>query len=309
VDKLIYDWRYEHCLRCPEVRGGACHKRKGDRCCDWERTIRDLGDATPDLVAMDESSMLDARRYRDLLTFGASMLFAGDHGQLPPIQASAGVLRRPDITLQKIHRQLADSPILQLAYAVRETGRLPYKRFDKSVARLAASEPDWEWDYAADPDEPILCWLNDTRVTYNRRVRRAMGFGPEPEPGDRVICLQNNRSARIYNGMLGEISSIGPYSKDAYRARISLLDEDYVYDGLISTKQFGQPEKLENVPRGIDQWDWGYALTVHKMQGSEADRVILLEERSRFGKRPDSRWLYTGITRARSGLAILDVDA
>jgi ATP-dependent exoDNAse (exonuclease V) alpha subunit len=57
-----------------------------------------------------------------------------------------------------------------------------------------------------------------------------------------------------------------------------------------------------------DLFDFGYALTVHKAQGSQAKRVILFEERSKY--MDDimwKRWLYTGITRAVEELYIIGV--
>ena len=54
-----------------------------------------------------------------------------------------------------------------------------------------------------------------------------------------------------------------------------------------------------------DLFDFGYALTVHKAQGSQAKRVVLLEER--FAKMNDDqwkRWLYTAVTRAEEELYI-----
>ena len=54
-----------------------------------------------------------------------------------------------------------------------------------------------------------------------------------------------------------------------------------------------------------DLFDFGYALTVHKAQGSQAKKVILFEER--FKKMTDDewkRWLYTAVTRAEEELYI-----
>ena len=59
---------------------------------------------------------------------------------------------------------------------------------------------------------------------------------------------------------------------------------------------------------GGDLFDFGYALTVHKAQGSQAKKVILFEER--FNRTTDEqwkRWLYTAITRAEEELYIFGV--
>jgi exodeoxyribonuclease-5 len=56
----------------------------------------------------------------------------------------------------------------------------------------------------------------------------------------------------------------------------------------------------------MNLFDFGYALTVHKAQGSQAKRVILFEER--FPQMTDDnwrRWLYTAVTRAEEELYII----
>ena len=53
-------------------------------------------------------------------------------------------------------------------------------------------------------------------------------------------------------------------------------------------------------------FDYGYAISVHKSQGSEWDKVILVEERNFYQSDEDyARWLYTGITRAKNKLLII----
>jgi exodeoxyribonuclease-5 len=60
------------------------------------------------------------------------------------------------------------------------------------------------------------------------------------------------------------------------------------------------------VKKSLDLFDFGYALTVHKAQGSEAPEVLLFEERSRHMNDDEwRRWLYTGITRAQERLTIV----
>ena len=49
--------------------------------------------------------------------------------------------------------------------------------------------------------------------------------------------------------------------------------------------------------RAYSEFDFGHALTVHKAQGSQWDRVFLINESGLFYPN-NRRWLYTGITRA-----------
>ena len=52
------------------------------------------------------------------------------------------------------------------------------------------------------------------------------------------------------------------------------------------------------------EFDYGYALTCHKAQGSQWDSVMLVDESSVF-KQNSHRWLYTAITRAAEHLTIV----
>ena len=107
--------------------------------------------------------------------------------------------------------------------------------------------------------------------------------------------------------MLGTLKNIKTKDKDWYDAEI-LMDEGDLYAGNIYAPQFGAKTainftKNRKLANKGDLFDFGYALTVHKAQGSQAKRVVLFEER--FSKMTDDmwrRWLYTGITRAESEL-------
>ena len=67
-------------------------------------------------------------------------------------------------------------------------------------------------------------------------------------------------------------------------------------------------ESDEEIPWSLrkesDEFDYGYALTVHKAQGSQWDDVVLFDESGAF-REHRARWLYTAITRAEQGLVIL----
>ena len=65
--------------------------------------------------------------------------------------------------------------------------------------------------------------------------------------------------------------------------------------------------KLADLPwqarKGLQEFDYGYALTVHKAQGSAWDSVLLLDQSATF-KTDQRRWLYTGITRASQSIVV-----
>lgn len=54
----------------------------------------------------------------------------------------------------------------------------------------------------------------------------------------------------------------------------------------------------------VNKFQFAYAVSCHKSQGSEWDSVLLFDESRRFGPQA-SKWLYTGITRAAKKLVII----
>ena len=276
------------------------------------------------LIIVDEASMVDEVIWRDLLSFKIPIIAVGDHGQLPPIGSTFNLMAAPELRLERIFRQEAESAIIEVATLARETGRLEVKSYGAGVLKLDRAQPEtgiivqellsnWKTDLL------ILCGYNTTRVKLNQAIREMREMeSPSPQSGDRVVCLRNNRGKRIFNGMLGKILRIsagsGENAEAWYEAEIELEGEDYAYYGYILRAQFGAEATIKEVPlapdgqRG-DVWDYGYALTVHKAQGSQAPSVLVFEER--FAKSSDEdwrRWLYTAVTRAELELTVIGPD-
>jgi hypothetical protein len=58
--------------------------------------------------------------------------------------------------------------------------------------------------------------------------------------------------------------------------------------------------------RNLMELDYAYAITVHKAQGSEWDKVIIADDRMKISDPVfRRRWLYTAVTRAKSQLMII----
>lgn len=273
------------------------------------------------LIIVDEASMVDEAIWRDLLSFGVLVLAVGDHGQLPPVGSSFNLMASPQVRLDRIWRQEVGSPIIEVATLARETGQIPVREFGPGVRKLDQTLPETgvmvqELLDSWRPDLLILCGYNNTRVRLNAAIRGLRDMeSPEPLSGDVVVCLRNNRSKHIYNGMIGRIVRVTPAPGGAgtvwYEAEIALENEDYTYFGYILREQFGTLATVREVPpapdgeRG-DLWDFGYALTVHKAQGSQAERVLVFEERfARASEEDQRRWLYTAVTRAQLELTVV----
>lgn len=270
-----------------------------------------------DLIIMDEASMVSSDIWQDLSSFKIPIMAFGDHGQLPPISGSFSLMSKPDLKLEKIHRQMADNPIIKVSILAREKGEIPIKRYSSKVIKFSQQDPDaqetiMELINQFDQDTLILCGYNWTRVKLNQDIRNCLGFmEPTPQSGDRVICLRNNHAQKIYNGMLGTIKTIQQENEQWYHAEIKMDDRDELYAGNIAVEQFNSNKALNftkqraKTMRG-DLFDFGYALTVHKAQGSQAKRVVVYEQR--FKKMSDDdwrRWLYTAVTRAEEELYVV----
>ena len=111
--------------------------------------------------------------------------------------------------------------------------------------------------------------------------------------------------------MIGKLIKLTPSGKHWYEVEILFNGEEIPYRGKISKYQFHKEKYLEEV-KGIhyseigDRFDFGYALTVHKSQGSQAERVLLFEEPSAYWEDELwNRWLYTAVTRAVKELYII----
>lgn len=269
-----------------------------------------------DLIIVDEASMVDSIIWRDLLSFGIPIIAVGDHGQLPPIGGTFDLMEKPDLRLENIHRQAENSPIIRISMVVREEGKIPDGFYDEKVIKYdrrdnLSGEVLDDLLLGSDDQTIVLCGFNNTRVKLNKHIRALKGHeSEEPETGDKVICLRNNHTIGIYNGMLGKIIKIEDSEKDWYKVRLDLGEGEPEYKGLVFREQFGAKESLNYTDKRAllsagDLFDFGYAMTVHKAQGSQAKRVILLEERfSKMDPEMWRRWLYTAVTRAESELFI-----
>lgn len=269
-----------------------------------------------DLIIVDEASMIDENIMIDLSSYSIPIIAVGDHGQLPPIKGSFNLMESPNLKLEKIHRQASNNPIIDISIIARQTGLVPAKEYGSHVIKYDAQDPS-SHEISAEllrnysPDTLVICGYNRTRNNINQFIRNSLGFETkEPQTGDRVICLRNNHSKGIYNGMLGTILDINHRNALFYEVDIKMDDSQREYSGNIYAPQFGATEptnftKDRLKAKDLDLFDFGYALTVHKAQGSQAHRVVLFEER--FAKMDENqwrRWLYTGITRAEEELFI-----
>jgi exodeoxyribonuclease-5 len=261
------------------------------------------------ILIIDEASTISKQLHQDLLSYGkVRIIYVGDHGQLKPIGEDPDLMEDPDIRLEVPHRQAMGSNVLQFAHSIRQ-GKIP--RYGKCPNVEIAQKSEF-WNYLRDPqwatfDSQVLVGFNNTRHRVNSIVRAANNlYGRIPDPGEKIIFLNNNRDRGIYNGMILKVLS----AKKVGKLYINVDLEEVTGENPRQWKnipliecQFGQnkisptgeiADALKN--KGAMLADYAYSLTTNKAQGSEWDNVLVIEE-----CHPDNdlkRWAYTAVTRA-----------
>jgi exodeoxyribonuclease-5 len=259
-----------------------------------------------DLIIIDECSMVDEELGRDLLSFGQPVLVLGDPAQLPPVKGGGFFTEgEPDMMLTEVHRQAKDNPIIHLSMQVREGGRLEAGTYGES--RIIRRR---EIDAAAVMEaDQVLVGLNKTRRLYNTRLRELNGYrDPMPAAGEKLVCLRNDKTKGLLNGGTWSIQALRGIRNDFIR--MDVLPDDDARRRSVEVavhKAFfeGTEEEVPFVLRKeSDEFTYGYALTVHKAQGSQWDDLVLFDESFAF-REHRSRWLYTALTRAAEKVTVV----
>ena len=296
------------------------------------------------LIIVDEASMINEEMLYDLLSFHVKCLFCGDSAQLPPVNGTCPLLANPHYTMTEIVRQAADNPIIRVATMAREGKHIPYGNYDDKVCvigRNALSVAERKRLFLK--ADQILCGRNRTRMQLNDEIRGYLGIKEDaflPTDGEKVICTLNDwekpldDESRFFlvNGIIGTVSNVkegfdciatmdfqadfmkkpvsvpfdtGIFTQERYahgygRRAITLVD-----GSVVSEDNYELLRKLRSVAEEpICRFEFAYAITCHKSQGSEFDFVIVFDESWAFGEEKD-RWLYTAITRAKEKLLII----
>jgi len=303
----------------------------------WERkpAIDDI-----DLVVIDEGSMVNEPMWKDLTSYRIPIIIVGDHGQLPPIGGKFDIMKHPDILLNTVHRH--DDELLKYAEEVRLFGNSGeadnFQTPKKTITKLDWNHPvtrkfleqkiPWKSQKEL-PNFQVLCGMNNTRVGINNMIRNfkfESNLLATPYPGERLVCLRNNHSTKVMNGQMGTLKWTLPEAPDYQSMSIKLDDTDgglyntlsnmycfgrLNYDGMWETVFQKNQGKMRALLKKmelseVDIWDFGYAISVHRSQGSEWDKVILFVERNQYQNEDDwRRWLYTAVTRAKQRLIII----
>lgn len=295
------------------------------------------------LIVLDETSMVSDDVLRDLLSFGVKCLCCGDPAQLPPVGGSNTLLSTPVITLKEIVRQERDNPIVRLAARVRAGERPAYGEDGcVSVIPRRALDADARRALFTQADQ-IIVGTNRTRAMINREVRAIRGISPDrvlPQDGEKIICTLNDWSKpldergdfHLVNGIIGrcyrvreQLDGLGQldFQPDFLAERVEDLPFDtgvfvrgqyyhgygnracLLTNGILVHENNREMLRRFKVRREdtVCRFEFAYAVTCHKAQGSEYDFVVVIDESGYF--EDGKEWLYTAVTRAKKRLVII----
>lgn len=179
-------------------------------------------------------------------------------------------------------------------------------------------------------DPLVLCGMNKTRASINAIAREAFAIGAREAGHDmspnkkvyeneRVMVLKNAylSGMLLANGTRGvieeELCSLGGGHKVKVNA-VFPEENLRLMGGVLCVRQLGAERTFatwQEASSGARSWedagllfDYGYASTVHKAQGSQADNALVYVERLGSAEN-QRRWLYTAITRCSKNLVLV----
>jgi len=120
------------------------------------------------------------------------------------------------------------------------------------------------------------------------------------------VCLKNKRDKNLFNGGLFEVLSVANDDNTSVMEVLSLDEADNRVDIQVPTELFIPSDKKKNWYDHLryDEFTYGWALTVHKSQGSQWDNVTVFDESGSF-KEHAAKHLYTAITRAAEKVTVI----
>lgn len=271
-----------------------------------------------DLLVVDETSMVDVQLMEKLLAAlpkQAHLLLVGDVDQLPsvgPGMVLSDLIQSgcvPTVRLTEIFRQAATSRIITNAHRINQ-GELPElaNPADSDFFFIERDDPEAITStllklvseriparHRLDPlrDVQVLCPMNRGSLgarEMNILLQQAVNpvrpdepvvdkFGWQFRQRDKVIQLRNNYDKEVFNGDIGQITTIDPVEKEV----------TVQYDGREVRYDFGE----------LDEIALAYAVTIHKSQGSEFPAVVIPLATQQF-LLLQRNLVYTGLTRGKT---------
>ncbi len=286
------------------------------------------------LTIIDEASMIPQDILDDIrraCRYG-KIIFIGDSYQLRPVGDDQKLLAKPNVQLTQVVRH--ESGILELATAIRNKRKIiiPKGKLDK-VYRFTKDPVEIYLNKRENTDSIIIITAtNKERVNYNQRIRQALfgmlGCRNDLVPKESLISISNNDW--FTNGSVFSVKEILS-EEGVAQAEIKLMGkkddggnprtsiEDYhrfkivddqnrtielflfpitkqpsIYNAQIVELNHQGEDHYRQTNKRVALATYGYAISCHKAQGGQWERVII--DQTYF--KTDPRWQYTAITRA-----------
>ena len=306
----------------------AAGLRGSDFITGWKRREEPL-----DIGFVDESSMLDDKQFEDLKEIFPTLLLFGDPAQLAPVGQSGTMVfeKLPEkrvLNLNRIHRQEADNPILDLAHALADP-QLEFHDFERMIEDAARKDDRVVWGQRVEVDlmarSPVLVWRNATRIRLINAFRSVHG-APEDAllAGEPLICdgielPLKHRKKRLdleARGLIkgAQVVYLGEGRKPGF-SRLHVIGAEDPQVSAASIVKIEKPDEEEPfIPfaaRMGATFLHGAAVTIHKAQGSQWENVQVFAPdlyaaarmgRSEAGQPLWKRLAYVAITRAQERL-------
>ena len=270
------------------------------------------------LIIIDEASMIDINLFASLLkglTDDIQIILVGDYNQLPsvgPGQVLKDIIESnviPIIELDLLYRQDEESYIPILSNEIKnncvDNFLQPHDDYQflkcnsdsikSNLCHIAKQIIDKGYNYKNfQIMAPTYLGLNGIDI-LNKTLQDVFnpndGSKKEYKSGnityrenDKVLELVNMPDDNVFNGDIGIIEEIIPATISE-----SKREEMYInFDGNI----------IKYLPKDLNKIKHGYAISIHKSQGSEFD-VVIIPLCMSYNRMLYRKLIYTGITRAK----------
>ncbi len=276
------------------------------------------------LIIIDEASMIDINLFASLLkglTDDIQIILVGDYNQLPsvgPGQVLKDIIESnviPVIELDLLYRQDEESYIPILSNEIKnncvDNFLQPHDDYQflkcnsdsikSNLCHIAKQIIDKGYNYKNfQIMAPTYLGLNGIDI-LNKTLQDVFnpndGSKKEYKSGnityrenDKVLQLVNMPDDNVFNGDIGIIEEIIPATISE-----SKREEIYInFDGNI----------IKYLPKDLNKIKHGYAISIHKSQGSEFD-VVIIPLCMSYNRMLYRKLIYTGITRAKKKLILI----
>ncbi|MCS0151790.1 ATP-dependent RecD-like DNA helicase [Vibrio alginolyticus] len=276
-----------------------------------EEPIEPSAENTNHLLVINEASMIDLPTMYRLVNHihpSVRLIFTGDPDQLPPIgcgKVLSDIVEAKTVAntmLDIVKRQEGSTGIPEYSKLINQ-GVMPDQLSKGAIHFHETSKTDIAKVccelYQESPESSRVMAPTKALVSeINKLTQQAVNLNSDSlefeingdkfflplRLNDAVLFTQNHYDKGIQNGSLGTLTSVKP-SGDSY-GEVTLDTGD----------------KVEVTQSVLDCMELGYAITLHKAQGSQFPRIIIALQKGRI---IDRAWLYTAITRAESEIHIV----